>query len=256
MSPRRRVVLNPHTSARMSRFLERARVATSRDASSSLASPASARARRPRARRAAASVKTVGASRQSDGAAARDARDATTRWLTDVIVGMNLCPFARASMTKTFAIEVVRGDDDGGGYGDVLARETRRLAACARDESATTLIVFANGWDDWDGFMRGPVREAEDACAATTDGETVTVVPFHPLATFDGESEASNYTSRSPFPTIHLLRACDIERAEDTWYRLEEREDIRERNAEYLEALGVNELRRLWARIVANDAPT
>ena len=102
-------------------------------------------------------------------------------------------------MAKTFAIEVVRGDDGGGGYGDVLARETRRLAACARDESATTLIVFENGWnDDWEGFMRGPVREAEDACEATTGGETVTVVPFHPLAAFDGESDVPPSDPRSP----------------------------------------------------------
>ena len=97
--------------------------------------------------------------------------------------------------------------------------------------------------------MRGPVREAEDACAATTDGETVTVVPFHPLATFDGESEASNYTSRSPFPTIHLLRACDIERAEDTWYRLEEREDIRERQRRVFRGVG---RKRVEAALGAN----
>ena len=77
----------------------------------------------------------------------------------------------------------------------------------------------------------------------------VTVVAFHPQAAFDGESACGNYTSRSPLPTVHLLRAVDVDRAETSWYRDEDREDIRERNVEYLSALGLTELKRRFARL-------
>ena len=75
------------------------------------------------------------------------------------------------------------------------------------------------------------------------------MVAFHPRAAFDGESACGNYTSRSPLPTVHLLRAVDVDRAETSWYRDEDREDIRERNVEYLSALGLTELKRRFARL-------
>lgn len=115
-------------------------------------------------------------------------------------------------------------------------------------------IVFENGWnDDWEGFMCGLVCEVEDVCEAMTGGETVIVVSFYSFVVFDGESEVLNYMLRSLFLMVYLFCVCDIERVEDMWYCLEEREDIRERNVEYLEALGVRELRRFWVCIVVND---
>ena len=176
------------------------------------------------------------------------ARRGTENWLRDWIVGMNLCPFAKPAMTSTFAIETVgAGARESGEYARVVSREISRLMACSFGEPATTLVVFENGCeDDWSSFMDGAVREAEALCEEMTDGE-VTVVPFHPRATFDGESACGNYTSRSPLPTVHLLRAVDVDRAEASWYRDEDREDIRERNVEYLSATGLTELKRLFA---------
>ena len=178
------------------------------------------------------------------------ARRGTERWLRDWIVGMNLCPFARPAMTSTFAIETVgAGARESGEYARVVTREISRLMACSFGEPATTLVVFEEGCvEDWSTFMDGAVREAEVMCEEMTDGE-VTVVAFHPRAAFDGESACGNYTSRSPLPTVHLLRAVDVDRAETSWYRDEDREDIRERNVEYLSALGLTELKRRFARL-------
>ena len=80
-------------------------------------------------------------------------------------------------------------------------------------------------------------------------GGTGAVVPFHPKADWGEGDEAGDFTSKSPWATIHLLRQCDIDRAEESWYRDEGREDIRERNVEYLRALGIKELSRRFAEL-------
>lgn len=179
------------------------------------------------------------------------ARAATDRWLRDIIIGYNLCPFAKPATPRALRVEVLRtSDDPSRTLRAVVASECERLLACPRSTPATTLVVLAEdaGAREWDAFASGAVAEAEDVCASMTYGE-VTVVPFHPGATFEGESECGNYTARSPYPTVHLLRQCDIDKAEDSWYREEGREDIRLRNAEYLNALGIEELRRAFAAV-------
>ena len=123
-------------------------------------------------------------------------------------------------------------------------REISRLMACSLGEPATTLVVFEEGCvGDWSTFMDGAVREAEVMCEEMTDGE-VDGGGVSSAGGVDGESACGNYTSRSPLPTVHLLRAVDVDRAETSWYRDEDREDIRERNVEYLSALGLTELKR------------
>jgi len=189
-------------------------------------------------------VKTKGITR--DAAIAR-----TRRWLDVFIVGMDLCPFAKASL-PTLVIEHVGEESTAEAFAAVVARETARLASAPTDTFATTLVVLNDvKWFDcksWDAFMTVAVARAETVCEGAS-GDAVVVVPFHPLATWDDdELDLGHYTSRSPLPTVHLLRQSDIERAEAKWYRQEGRADIRERNVEYLRALGADAVREAARR--------
>ena len=185
----------------------------------------------------------------------------TRRWLDAFVVGMDLCPFARASL-PTLVIETCDAASSFDAFDVIIARETCRLTACAKDAPATTLVVLEDdarwlGADGWMAFMDGPVARAEETCERLS-GEEVMVVPFHPHATWsdddddddDMAEEPGDYTSRSPSPTVHLLRKCDVDNAETTWYRAQGREDIRERNVEYLRAMGLASLRDAMRRVV------
>ena len=228
-----------------------------RFASSSSTSPrafarAAARAPSSSRRRTLSTVTTArpaaaSSPRPDDAAASERLKRTTVRWLDAFIVDMNLCPFAKPAMS-TLVIETTRAWEDE--LRGLVTRETARLMACSTREPATTLCVL--GGEDvnasFEVFMEGPVRLAEDLCEELSDG-AVTVVPFHPKADWGEGDEAGDFTSKSPWATIHLLRQCDIDRAEESWYRDEGREDIRERNVEYLRALGIEELSRRFAEL-------
>ena len=187
--------------------------------------------------------------------------DRTRRWLDVFVVGMDLCPFAKASL-PTLVIESCDAASSTDAFDALVARETSRLMACAKDAPATTLVVLEDdarwlGADGWSAFMDGPVARAEEICERLS-GVDVMVVPFHPHAAWDAgddddgdgiEEELGDYTSRSPAPTVHLLRKCDVDNAETTWYRVQGREDIRERNVEYLRAMGLESLRDAMRRV-------
>jgi len=185
--------------------------------------------------------------RPDDASTSERLKRKTLRWLDAFIVDMNLCPFAKPALS-TLVIETTHSWNDE--LGSLVKLETARLMACSTREPATTLCVLDE--DDvnasFEVFMEGPVRLAEDLCEELSDGE-VTVVPFHPKADWGEGDEAGDFTSKSPWATIHLLRQCDIDRAEESWYRDEGREDIRERNVEYLRAVGLAELKRRFAEL-------
>ena len=185
--------------------------------------------------------------RPDDASTSELLKRTTVRWLDAFIVDMNLCPFAKPAMPTLVIATTGAWEDELSG---LVTRETARLMACSTREPATTLCVLDE--EDvnasFEAFMEGPVRLAEDLCEELSDG-AVTVVPFHPKADWGEGDEAGDFTSKSPWATIHLLRQCDIDRAEESWYRDEGREDIRERNVEYLRAVGLDELKRRFAEL-------
>jgi uncharacterized protein len=169
----------------------------------------------------------------------------TNRWIDDIIIGWSLCPFAKPLRRTTQSLTVLV--TNARALEKTCESEASRLMRAPTSSPHTTLLVLEEDVS-WEEFMDGPAAACARACERAT-GDEVTVVPFHPEATFDGENACGNFTSRSPHATVHLLRKVDIERAENAWYVDEEREDIRLRNVEYLNALGVDELRRAFGEI-------
>lgn len=170
---------------------------------------------------------------------------ATRQWVEKAVIGLNLCPFARAVYVKNqvrFAVSRAPHPD---GLLEDLDRELDFLAAADPDEVDTTLLIHPTllpDFLDFNDFM----QLAEVAVAEHELEGVIQIASFHPGFRFEGTGpdDMGNYTNRAPFPTLHLLREASITRAVATF---PETETIYERNIETLKALGPSGWAALWA---------
>ncbi|HEY6942801.1 DUF1415 domain-containing protein [Dokdonella sp.] len=169
---------------------------------------------------------------------------ATRRWIERAVIGLNLCPFARAPFTQDrLRITVSRATDI-----DALVDDLRKELEWLRDADAheweTSLLVhpFVLGdFEDYNQFL-----DVADALleAMELDGE-IQLASFHPQYRFAdaGADDIGNATNRSPFPTLHLLRESSIDRAVESGV---DTDAIYERNIETLRKLGHHGWEALW----------
>ncbi|MGE4071018.1 MAG: DUF1415 domain-containing protein [Lysobacterales bacterium] len=160
----------------------------------------------------------------------------TRQWLEQAVIGLNLCPFARAPYVKgRVRFRVSTAIDEDQLVAD-LAEELGRLAAADAEEIETTLLIHPQvlvDFLDFNDFLE--IAEAT-VQALGLEGE-LQVASFHPDYQFaDAEAEAiENCSNRSPYPTLHLLRESSIDRAIEA---VEDTDEIYRRNIETLRALG------------------
>lgn len=152
------------------------------------------------------------------------------------MIGLNLCPFARAPYVKgrvRFRVSAAVNEDQ---LVADLAEELGRLAATDAEEIETTLLIHPQVLGDFLDF--NDFLEIADATvqALGLEGE-LQVASFHPDYQFaDAQAEAiENCTNRSPFPTLHLLREASIDRAIEA---VADTDEIYRRNIDTLRALG------------------
>lgn len=134
------------------------------------------------------------------------------RWLAEVVIGFNFCPFAQREFEAgRVRYRVVNGTKKKA----VIAAVTEELQYLDNHEQVeTTLLVLADGWRDFYAYL----ALLETAQEALDDGGYAGIyqlASFHPEYLFDGEDidDPSHYTNRSPFPLIHILREASIARA-------------------------------------------
>lgn len=134
------------------------------------------------------------------------------RWLQEVVIGYNFCPFAQ----REFYGGRVR-------YCVFEGRKTKGAVAALLDELhfldqhddiETTLLILADGWRDFYDYL-SLLDTAQQALEDAAYEGVYQLASFHPDYMFDGEDadDAANYTNRSPLPVLHLLRESSIERA-------------------------------------------
>lgn len=160
----------------------------------------------------------------------------TRRWLERAVIGLNLCPFAKAPHIKGqihYAVCV------GGGRRELLAllrAELLALAALDAAERETTLLIVPDQFADFLDF-NDFLGDAEALLQALELEGVLQVAPFHPRFQFDGtdEDDITNATNRSPYPTLHLIREDSIDRAVQAF---PEAEAIYEANMQTLRRLG------------------
>ena len=171
---------------------------------------------------------------------------ATREWLEKAVIGLNLCPFAKAVYVKNQVRIVVSAAKHLDSLLEDLDRELDFLAAANPDEVDTTLLVHPTLLPDFLDF--NDFMQLADAAVEDHELEGILqIASFHPQFQFEGTEpdDMGNYTNRAPFPILHLLREASIARAVAAF---PEAETIYERNIETLKALGHAGWQALWRK--------
>ena len=176
----------------------------------------------------------------------------TRAWVQRAVVGLNLCPFAKAPLAKGQVRFVVCEAADDAGLLEAFCSEMQALAAVDPAVRETTLLIHPHGLADFAGF-NDFLGAAEDALAAHGFEGVLQVASFHPAYQFAGTdtTDLGNATNRSPYPTLHLLREASVERAVAAF---PEAEAIYEANIDTLESLGAAGWATLQAQCRADAA--
>ena len=139
---------------------------------------------------------------------------ATRAWVERAVIGLNLCPFARAVSVRGQIRYAVSGATDTAGLLEDLEAELRLLSVTDAAQVDTTLLIHPlvlGDFLDYNDFL--------DVADATVDRMALTgviqVASFHPRYQFAGASpdDITNYTNRSPYPILHLLREASVDAA-------------------------------------------
>lgn len=165
----------------------------------------------------------------------------TSCWVETVIVGLNFCPFAKHEVKRgSVHYQVSESADIEPALHDLIT-ECRRL-----DENTdieTTLLIFADAFGDFDEYL--DMLELANHLMAEQDYEGIyQLASFHPQYCFEGEaaSDAANYTNRSPYPMLHLIREGSLEKVLENY---PDPESIPERNIELARAKGSDEMKAI-----------
>lgn len=178
----------------------------------------------------------------------------TRAWVNRAVIGLNLCPFARAAQTKDQIRYVV-----------TEARTSHQLLAALREQlqfladtdptttaqAETTLLIHPNIFSDFMDYNDFLDDVDAEIVAMGLEGE-LQVASFHPNYQFAGTSpdDITNVTNQSPFQTLHILRESSVEQAVETFPDIN---SIYETNMRTVQALGRDNWDALQAQC-RNDA--
>lgn len=167
----------------------------------------------------------------------------TQDWVVKAVIGLNLCPFAKAVHVNQRIRYVVSRATEPGALLTDLARELLALNRADPEDVDTTLVIHPGVLQDFLEF-----NDFLDAADALVDelglSGILQIADFHPGYQFEGTEPGAigNYSNRSPYPTLHLLREDSITRAVEA---MPDMATIFEGNLDTLEKLGLDGWRGL-----------
>ncbi|WP_088281952.1 DUF1415 domain-containing protein [Ideonella sp. A 288] len=167
----------------------------------------------------------------------------TRAWVDRAVIGLNLCPFAKAVQVKQQVRYVVSAARDTEALLADLLAELQRLADTDPRHTDTTLLIHPQVLQDFAAY-NDFLDQADGAVERLDLGGVLQVASFHPDYLFAGTDtdDVTNATNRSPYPTLHLIREASIDRAVAAF---PEAEAIYEVNMLTLQQLGA----KGWARL-------
>lgn len=167
----------------------------------------------------------------------------TRDWVVKAVIGLNLCPFAKSVHVNERIRYVVSDATDPETLLKDLARELLALKRTDPEEVDTTLLIHPGVLTDFLEF--NDFLDAADALVDELELDGILqIADFHPDYQFDGSEpgDIANYSNRSPYPTLHLLREDSITAAVES---MPDTAAIFEKNLDTLNELGLEGWRKL-----------
>ena len=160
----------------------------------------------------------------------------TQAWVDQAVIGLNLCPFAKAVVAKRQMRYAVCMDSDPEQVLRMLRTEIQHLVDTDPEVLDTTLLIAPNVLPDFLAFNEF-LFDCDSVLQAMGLEGVLQIADFHPRYQFAGTEpdDMGNFTNRSPYPTLHLLREDSIDKAVAAF---PDASQIYERNVKVLEALG------------------
>ena len=168
----------------------------------------------------------------------------TREWVSSVIVKYNFCPFARKEVENNCIHYIVSNANT---IDDAVMDMLEQCIELDRErERETTLIMFDNGFSDFEDFL-DLVDLANALLVAQGFEGKYQIANFHPDYVFADSDEAdpANYTNRAPFPTLHLIREASMSEALENY---DEPESIPEHNINLARRKGID----FWQQLLEN----
>ncbi|RUO64030.1 hypothetical protein SAMN06297229_1798 [Pseudidiomarina planktonica] len=176
----------------------------------------------------------------------------TQRWVEQLIVKYNICPFARRELERNSIRYVVAEQQSPQAVLTQLIDECTYLDE--HPETETTLFILPHGYEGFYQYL-DLLDLANDLLLAQNYEGVYQLASFHPDYCFDGElqSDAANYTNRAPYPILHLLRESSLEQALANY---EDPENIPQRNMEFARRKGADFFEQILTQCVTKtDKP-
>jgi hypothetical protein len=167
----------------------------------------------------------------------------TVRWLERAVIGLNLCPFAKSPHVKGLIHCAVSSATEPGQLRSDLMEELQALVALEPQVRETTLLIAPDCLADFYDFNDFLAEADRVLRAQQVEGE-IQIASFHPRYQFAGTQvdDIENFTNRSPYPMLHLIREASMDRAVEAFPQAEA---IFETNMQTLRELGEDGWRAL-----------
>lgn len=169
----------------------------------------------------------------------------TKNWVREVVIGLNLCPFASQPFNNDRIDYIVA-------TGDNTEQHLHQLAECLQqlDNNTaidTSLLIFNDSYQNFDDYL-DLLDIAEQLLEQLNYTGRYQLASFHPQYQFDSSTEhdVSNYTNRSPFPMLHLLREKQIESAVASDINTDK---VPENNIKKLQEMGIEKIQAILKKL-------
>ncbi len=171
----------------------------------------------------------------------------TVNWIKKVVIGCNFCPFAAKALAKKSVRYIIIETTDFKTALTALANEFEFLNN--NENIETTFIIFSEGFSDFLQYL--DLVDKGERLLTKEDYEGVyQLASFHPQYLFVGsdENDAANYTNRSPYPMLHILREDSITKALGNF---DDPDSIPEKNIDFAKTKGLEYMKMLAASCVS-----
>jgi uncharacterized protein len=169
----------------------------------------------------------------------------TKAWITKIVIGKNLCPFASKPFVENKITYIVDDNFAGFSFKKIVQEACKQLANNSQIE--TTLIIFTKAYGNFNEYLK-LYQQANELLNKWNYSGIFQLASFHPNYVFNDTlpDDITNYTNRSPYPMLHIIREASIVKARSFYPNIHE---IPINNKNTMQQLGINNLLQLMQQI-------